>query len=43
MAKRRGVYNAGEVADIVMNYDSDDNEECIEFEADLQTESDGED
>ena len=27
------MYNAGEDAELVMNYDSDDNEELFEFEA----------
>ena len=33
MATRRGMYNAGEVAELLMNYDSDDNEELLKFEA----------
>ena len=32
MATRRGMYHAGEVAELPINCDSDDNEELLEFE-----------
>ena len=45
MATRRMTYSAAEVAEMVMNYDSDENDDSIEFEADLdsdQTDDDSE-
>ena len=42
MASRKTTYSASDVAEMLMNYDSDENDDSIEFEADLNSDYDDE-